>query len=86
MGSRDVELGSLIRSRQHDLEHSDDGLSGDEEEDKGEQACGFRKAEGNHVLVYGKPRGKYFPWHCLMGPDWWCSLVYVEACGRLARR
>jgi len=39
--------------------------------------CGWTKVEGNHRLVFGKPRGRFFPFQCLMGPDWFCSLVTV---------
>ncbi len=37
----------------------------------------FKKIEGNHILVYGKPLSRRFPFHCILGPDWICSFVYV---------
>jgi len=39
--------------------------------------CICSKAEGNHFLVYGSPLSRKFPLHCLLGPDWFCSMVTI---------
>lgn len=49
----------------------------DEAIEKGTRLFVCKRIDGNHRLVYGKPRGRKFPFHCLLGPDWCCSFVTI---------
>ncbi|GBG26830.1 Palmitoyltransferase [Hondaea fermentalgiana] len=75
----DVELGGKTRLGATD-DHGgpeDSEPAEDEALDKASRWCVCKKVDGQHFLVYGKPRRQRFPFHCVLGPDWWCSFITI---------
>mmetsp|Transcript_15376 Transcript_15376/g.17405 ORF Transcript_15376/g.17405 Transcript_15376/m.17405 type:complete len:259 (+) Transcript_15376:113-889(+) len=80
----ELELGTIKKGGQEGTQNGSEKDSSSKDSvwiRSKEQACltkvtPFVQVEGNYYLLYGKSRGRGRSWpgHCIVGPDWCCSM------------